>query len=86
MCYHGKAHVVTELKANGGFYDYEHKYTAGETIHVLPAAIPEDVAQTCLSYAETMHRRLNCKPFRAPTCATIPKTASSFWKSIPTPG
>ena len=61
MCYHGKAHVVTELKANGGFYDYEHKYTAGETIHVLPAAIPEDVAQTCLSYAETMHRRLNCK-------------------------
>ena len=32
MCYHGKAHVVTELKANGGFYDYEHKYTAGETI------------------------------------------------------
>ncbi len=61
MCYRGKAHIITELKAQNGFYDYEHKYTPGETFHVLPAALPAEVAQTCLSYAETMHAKLGCK-------------------------
>ena len=61
MCYHGKAEVVTELKATEGFYDYTNKYTAGKTRHIIPAEIPEDVKKTCLSYAETMHKKLNCK-------------------------
>jgi D-alanine-D-alanine ligase len=61
MCYQGKAHVVTELKAKDGFYDYKHKYTAVHTFHVLPADLPKDVTKTCLSYAETMHAKLNCK-------------------------
>jgi len=61
MCYQGKAHVVTELKAQDGFYDYKHKYTTGQTRHVLPAEIPQDVADTCLRYAEIIHTKLNCK-------------------------
>lgn len=61
MCYQGKAHVVTELKAKNGFYDYKHKYTKGETSHILPAELPEDVAKTCLSYAEKIHKKLGCK-------------------------
>ncbi len=61
MCYQGKAHVVTELKAKEGFYDYNNKYTAGKTLHVLPANLPEDVAKTCLSYAEAIHNHLGCK-------------------------
>ena len=61
MCYEGKSHVVTEMKANSGFYDYEHKYTAGITDHILPADIPPAVAKTCIAYAETMHNKLGCK-------------------------
>lgn len=61
MCYEGKAHVVTEMKAKSGFYDYEHKYTSGMTDHILPAEIPASATKTCLAYAETMHNKLGCK-------------------------
>lgn len=61
MCYQGKAHIVTEMKAKAGFYNYENKYTVGKTMHVIPANIPDDVAKICLSYAETMHAKLGCK-------------------------
>lgn len=60
-CFDGKASVVTELKAKNEFYDYEAKYTAGFTQHVLPAEIPAEVAQTCCRYAETMHNALGCR-------------------------
>jgi len=60
MCLEGKAHVVTELKAKNDFYDYEAKYTNGFTQHVLPADLPQDVTETCLKYAEIMHRALGC--------------------------
>lgn len=61
MCYEGKSHVVTEMKAKSGFYDYEHKYTSGMTDHILPAEIPASATKTCLAYAETMHNKLGCK-------------------------
>ena len=60
-CFDGKAFVVTELKAKNEFYDYEAKYTAGFTQHVLPAEIPAEVAQTCCRYAEKMHNALGCR-------------------------
>lgn len=60
MCLEGKAGVVTEMSPKGGFYDYRHKYTAGETLHILPADLPDDVTATCLSYAETIHNKLGC--------------------------
>ncbi len=59
-CFEGKSYVVTELKAKNEFYDYEAKYTAGVTRHILPAELPEDVAQTCCLYAETVHKALGC--------------------------
>lgn len=61
MCYQGKAHVVTEMKALEGFYDYTNKYTAGKTLHIIPANIPDEAARLCLSYAETIHNCLGCK-------------------------
>ena len=60
MCLAGKAYVVTELKASNEFYDYNAKYTAGKTQHILPANLPEDVTKTCLQYAETMHKAVGC--------------------------
>lgn len=61
MCLEGKSYVVTELKAKNEFYDYEAKYTAGFTQHILPAEVSEDVANVCKRYAETMHRVLGCR-------------------------
>lgn len=60
MTLEGKAYCVTELKPKSGFYDYKSKYTSGMTTHVLPADIPQDVADTCKKYAVIMHAALGC--------------------------
>ena len=56
-----EALAVTELKPVAGFYDYDAKYTDGLTVHVCPAEIPEDIAQSMLEMAATAHRLLGCK-------------------------
>lgn len=60
MCLEGKAYNVTELVAENEFYDYEAKYTAGKTKHILPAEIPQEVRDTCRNYAEALHRAMGC--------------------------
>ena len=51
---------VTELVIDAGFYDYEHKYTDGKTVHVCPAQIPPEIARLCEQYALVAHQRLGC--------------------------
>ncbi len=51
---------VTELVIEGGFYDYEHKYTEGRTQHVCPAKIPPEIAALCEQYAIRAHIALGC--------------------------
>ncbi|MGB7372072.1 MAG: D-alanine--D-alanine ligase [Erythrobacter sp.] len=51
---------VTELIIETGFYDYEHKYTEGQTEHVCPARIPEEIARLCEKYAVDAHVALGC--------------------------
>ena len=53
--------AVTELKIDSGFYDYEHKYTDGRTVHVCPAEVPEDIARSMMDMAAKAHRLLGCK-------------------------
>jgi len=53
--------AVTELKIDSGFYDYEHKYTDGRTVHVCPAEVPDDVARSMMDMAVKAHRLLGCK-------------------------
>jgi len=57
----GEALAVTELKPVAGFYDYDAKYTDGLTVHVCPAEIPEDIAQSMLDMAAAAHRLLGCR-------------------------
>ena len=61
MCLNGKANVITELKTDCSFYDYQAKYTSGKTHHILPAELPEDVAKTCKRYTETVYKALGCR-------------------------
>ena len=57
----GEALAVTELKIDNGFYDYEHKYTDGRTVHVCPAEVPDEIAQAMMDMAANAHRFLGCK-------------------------
>ncbi|HEY7006134.1 MAG TPA: D-alanine--D-alanine ligase [Sphingomicrobium sp.] len=52
---------VTELKIDSGFYDYEHKYTDGRTVHVCPAQVPDDIARSMMDMAAQAHRLLGCR-------------------------
>ena len=56
-----EALAVTELKPDSGFYDYEHKYTDGRTVHVCPAEVPDDIARSMMDMAARAHRLLGCK-------------------------
>jgi D-alanine-D-alanine ligase len=51
---------VTELVIENGFYDYEHKYTAGQTLHVFPAELPPEITALCEAYAVKAHQVLGC--------------------------
>ena len=51
---------VTEI-VTAGWYDYDAKYAAGGSRHVIPADIPADIAAACLDYALRAHRALGCR-------------------------
>ena len=54
--FQGRAHVVTELNPHEGFYDYEAKYTDGQTDHMIPADLPKIFGIKPLRYANRLHR------------------------------
>jgi D-alanine-D-alanine ligase len=56
-----EALAVTELKIDSGFYDYEHKYTDGRTVHECPADVPDEIAESMMDMAARAHRLLGCK-------------------------
>jgi D-alanine-D-alanine ligase len=56
-----KALGVTEITTNLEFYDYEAKYAAGGSVHVLPAKIPDAVTREALHLAERAHAALGCR-------------------------
>jgi D-alanine-D-alanine ligase len=57
----GKALTVTEIVPRTGFYDYDAKYEEGGSSHVLPARIPDAVAEQARRYAEMAHAALGCR-------------------------
>ncbi len=52
----GVTEIITE-----GWYDYDAKYSAGGSRHVVPADIPADIEAACLDYAVRAHRALGCR-------------------------
>lgn len=53
--------AVTDIIAETGWYDYHAKYAAGGSRHVVPAAVPDAVAEACLAHALAAHRALGCR-------------------------
>ena len=56
-----RALTVTDITARGGFYDYESKYGADGSRHVLPAAVHPEAAARALRMAVEAHRALGCR-------------------------
>lgn len=52
---------VLEIRAPGGCYDYEAKYLSGQTEYLVPAPIPEPVAEACCRWARASFRALGCR-------------------------
>ncbi len=56
-----KALAVTEITTARGFYDYEAKYAAGGSKHVLPAQLPKHLYDEAMELSLTAHRALGCR-------------------------
>ena len=57
----GTALCVTEIKQENEFYDFDAKYAAGGSQHILPADIPEPVTLLACDWAERAYRTLGCR-------------------------
>ena len=57
----GRALGVTELQTDGGFFDYDAKYTEGRTTHVFPACLPQKIYAAAMEYAVAAHNILGCR-------------------------
>jgi len=56
-----RALTVTEItSASSEFYDYEAKYAAGGSTHVLPAPVSKEVFEESLRIAAFAHEKLGC--------------------------
>ena len=55
-----RALAVTDIVSET-WYDYNAKYELGGSKHVLPAEIPNEISQLCLSYALKAHTILGCR-------------------------
>ncbi len=56
-----RAMAVTEITTLREYYDFDAKYQAGGSRHVLPADLPPDVTRAALDAALKAHQALGCR-------------------------
>ncbi len=56
-----RALAVTEISSDHAFYDYESKYAAGGSRHVIPARLHAHSAAQAMELAVAAHRALGCR-------------------------
>jgi D-alanine-D-alanine ligase len=54
---------LIEIAPDGGFYDYEHKYTKGMSQYICPAELDEGVTDFIQNLAVTAHKVLGCRGY-----------------------
>lgn len=70
-----KALGVTEIKTGHEFYDYEAKYAAGGSTHVLnPPDLPVEIAQRAMKEAVVAHNIIGCRGVTRTDFRFDPKT------------
>jgi len=55
------AFPITEIISKTEFFDYEAKYNEGLAQEVVPADIPDDVAEKCKGISMNLYEKLNCR-------------------------
>lgn len=55
-----RAFPVVEIIPEGGWYDYQHKYTSGASRYEVPAKIGADISERLLALARDSYRALRC--------------------------
>lgn len=55
-----RALTVTDI-ITSGWYDYDAKYKAGGSRHVVPADLPSEIFAACMDYALRAHQSLGCR-------------------------
>ena len=70
---------VTEIVPNTKFYDYEAKYSAGGSDHILPADIPADIAEQAMDLAVKAHKALGCRGLTRSDFRYDPANATPLW-------
>lgn len=58
-----KAMPIIEIIPKNDHYDYESKYTAGGSEHIVPAKITDEITKKIQSYAIKAHQLLGCKTY-----------------------
>jgi len=56
-----RALAVTDIAAAHAFYDYESKYAAGGSNHIIPAVLHPDAREQAMSVALAAHAALGCR-------------------------
>ncbi|KCZ50544.1 D-alanine--D-alanine ligase [Hyphomonas beringensis] len=56
-----RALAVTEITTLRDYYDFDAKYEAGGSQHVIPAELPADVTHAAMDYALRAHQALGCR-------------------------
>ena len=54
---------VVEIVPEGGFYDYEHKYTSGKSEYICPAEIDKETRVGLQDAAMSAYRSLGCRHY-----------------------
>ena len=57
----GVAYPIVEIIADGGVYDYEHKYTKGASNYECPAQFDVSKTEKLQKEAEKVYKTLNCR-------------------------
>jgi D-alanine-D-alanine ligase len=59
----GEPLPIVEIAAEGGFYDYHHKYTKGMTQYFSPADLPDDLAKKIQQSALNVYGCCDCRGY-----------------------
>jgi D-alanine-D-alanine ligase len=56
-----RALAVTEITTLRDYYDFDAKYSAGGSRHVIPADVPEHITAMAMDFALRAHQVLGCR-------------------------
>ncbi len=58
-----EAYPIIEIAPEGGFYDYEHKYTKGMSQYICPAELDDELSSFIQNLAITAHKACGCSGY-----------------------